>query len=76
VRANFQRAHLSEEKYDDDQAPRGFRPFHVQTVGRVVLVTYAKQDAPKHKPVGGEGLGFVEVFSTEGQLLSRLEHGP
>jgi hypothetical protein len=76
VGADFQRAQLSKEKFDDDQAPRGFSPFHDQTVGRVVLVTYAKQDAPKHKPVGGEGLGFVEVFSTEGKLLSRLEDGP
>jgi uncharacterized protein (TIGR03118 family) len=73
--ADFKPVHLSEDQFDDDRIRDNFSPFNVQTVGRVVVVTYAKQDAPKHDPVGGVGLGFVDVFSTEGKLLSRMEHG-
>src|SRR6266849_1683118 len=40
-----------------------------------LFVTYAKQDGPRHDPVGGEGFGFVDIFSTKGEFQGRLEHG-
>lgn len=72
---NFQRVHLGEDAFDDDSLPPGFAPFGVQNIGGVIFVTYAKQDGPRHDPVGGDGLGFVDLFSTSGKLISRLEHG-
>jgi uncharacterized protein (TIGR03118 family) len=69
---------FDEDAFDDDQIPKGFAPFNVQGVGPNIYVTYAKQDGPKHDPVkpGDPGDGFVDVFSSHGRLLQRLEHGP
>jgi uncharacterized protein (TIGR03118 family) len=64
-----------EESFDDDRIPKGFAPFNVQNVGGSLFVTYAKQDAPKHDDVAGAGLGFVDLFSPSGKLLTRFEHG-
>lgn len=30
----------------------------------------------KHDEVDGAGLGYVDIFSPDGRLLQRLEHGP
>lgn len=72
---NFKRVHLGEDAFDDEVIPRGFAPFNVQNVGGTLFVTYAKQDAPRHDPVGGDGLGFVELFSPSGKHIGHLEHG-
>src|SRR5215831_14100541 len=72
---NFKQVRLDEDVFDDDEGiPRGFAPFNVQGVGPNLYVTYAKQDAARHDPVGGAGLGFVDVFSSHGRLLQRLQH--
>jgi uncharacterized protein (TIGR03118 family) len=72
---NFHRKFLGEEAFDDDSIPRDFAPFNIQNIGGSLFVTYAKQDAARHDPVGGDGFGFVDIFSTEGKLQGRLEHG-
>jgi uncharacterized protein (TIGR03118 family) len=58
----------------DDKIPAGFAPFNVQNIGGRLYVTYAMQDADKHDEVDGAGLGYVDVFSTDGHLLQRLQH--
>jgi uncharacterized protein (TIGR03118 family) len=72
---DFNQEKISEEKFEDDHIPHHFAPFNVQGYGPNIYVTYARQDAAKHDPVGGAGLGFVDVFSSKGRLLARLEHG-
>ncbi len=85
---NFMPVHLGRDAFDPDgdgdhdrddrgteRIPRGFAPFNIQNVGGVLFVTYAKQDAPRHDPVGGDGLGFVEMFSPAGRHIGHLEHG-
>jgi len=72
----FHRVHLGEDAFDDDFIPRGFAPFNIQNIGGSLFVTYAKQDAQKHDDVAGPGLGFVDIFTTTGRLISRLQHGP
>jgi uncharacterized protein (TIGR03118 family) len=65
-------------EHDDHGAesiPRGFAPFNIQNIGGTLFVTYAKQDGPRHDPVGGDGLGFVELFTPEGKHIGHLEHG-
>jgi len=85
--SNFNPVKLSDEAFgnrhkgdeddeDDEDGLRGFAPFNIQGIGPNIYVTYAKQDTAKHDPVGGTGLGFVDVFSSEGRLLQRLQHGP
>jgi uncharacterized protein (TIGR03118 family) len=66
---------FSEDAFNDDDIPDGFAPFNIQNIGGSLFVTYAKQDAARHDPVGGDGLGFVDIFSTTGELEGRLEHG-
>jgi len=72
---NFQRVHLGEDAFEDERIREGFAPFNVQNIGGSLFVTYAKQDGPRHDPVGGDGLGFVDIFSTKGEFQGRLEHG-
>jgi len=51
--------------------PPGFAP----NAGGTLFVTYAKQDAARHDPVGGDGLGFVELFTPSGKHVGQLQHG-
>ena len=71
----FKRVHLDEDAFEAEGVPRGFAPFNVQNIGGTLFVTYAKQDAPRHDPVGGDGLGFVELFTPSGKHIGHLEHG-
>jgi uncharacterized protein (TIGR03118 family) len=76
---NFKQVHFGnsrdDDAFDDDEIPRDFAPFNVQNIGGTLFVTYAKQDAARHDPVGGDGLGFVELFTPEGKHIGHLEHG-
>jgi uncharacterized protein (TIGR03118 family) len=72
---NFKRVDLDEDAFHSGEIPRGFAPFNVQNVGGTLFVTYAQQDAPRHDPVGGDGLGFVELFTPTGKHIGHLEHG-
>jgi len=60
----------------DPSLPSGYAPFGIQTIGDRVFVTYAKQDADAEDEIAGQSLGFVDVFSTAGDLLGRVaQHG-
>src|ERR1700704_959391 len=72
---NFHRVRLGEDAFDDDSIPRDFAPFNIQNIGGSLFITYGKQDGPRHDPVGGDGFGFVDIFSTTGKFQGRLEHG-
>jgi uncharacterized protein (TIGR03118 family) len=60
---------------NDDRVPEGFAPFNIQNIGDTLFVTYAKQDAPRHDPVGGAGFGYVKIFTLDGKLIGHLQHG-
>lgn len=63
--------------FADPQIPAGFAPFGIQNIDGDLFVTYAKQDKAKHDDVPGDGLGYVDVFSTDGVLLHRFaSQGP
>jgi uncharacterized protein (TIGR03118 family) len=63
--------------FDDPAIPSGYGPFGIQTIGDDrIFVTYAKQDADAEDDVAGQGLGFVDVYDTSGNLLGRVaQHG-
>jgi len=73
---NFKRVSLGEEAFHAEEIPDGFAPFNVQNIGGTLFVTYAKQDALRHDPVGGDGFGFVELFSPNGNHVGHLQRGP
>ena len=62
--------------FADPSLPAGYAPFGIQTIGSRIFVTYAKQDADAEDEVAGQGLGFVDVYDTSGNLLGRVaQHG-
>jgi uncharacterized protein (TIGR03118 family) len=58
--------------FTDHRLPQSYAPFGIQNIGGNLYVTFAKQDAKKHDDVAGPGNGFVDVFDTDGNLVSRL----
>ena len=72
---NFARVHLSEDAFEDERLPEHYAPFNVQNIGGKLYVTYAKQAHSKHDELHGAGLGFVDVFTPNGRLIQRLQHG-
>jgi uncharacterized protein (TIGR03118 family) len=56
----------------DPNLPKGYAPFGIATFDNLIYVTYAKQNAQKHDDVASPGNGFVDVFDTQGKLMTRL----
>ena len=74
--SNFKPVALPAGAFHDSKIPKGFAPFNITAFGSDLLVTYAKQDKAKHDDVQGVGNGFVDLFDTSGNLISRLaQHG-
>src|SRR5712691_5842906 len=61
--------------FTDPKLPKGYAPFGIQTIGTSIFVTYAKQDAAKHDDVPGNGFGYVDQYSLDGQLVARVASG-
>jgi uncharacterized protein (TIGR03118 family) len=61
--------------FTDPSLPPGYAPFGIQSLNGQLYVTYALQDADKHDDVSGPGHGFVDVFTTSGQLVHQLTAG-
>jgi uncharacterized protein (TIGR03118 family) len=72
---NFHAATLSGGTFTDPNLPAGYAPHGVHVVGTDVFVAYAAQDAPKHDPMIGAGLGIVDQFSDEGLFAKRIVTG-
>jgi uncharacterized protein (TIGR03118 family) len=61
--------------FDDERLPRNYVPFNVQAIGNDIVVTYVLHEEGSQLETDGPGLGFVDIYSSTGQLLRRLEHG-
>jgi uncharacterized protein (TIGR03118 family) len=59
----------------DERLPHGYVPFNVQAIGNDIVVTYALHEEGSQFETDGPGLGFVDIYSSSGRLLQRLEHG-
>jgi len=64
-----------DKAFTDERLPRNFVPFNVQAIGNDIVVTYALHFAGNPFETPGPGLGFVDIYSSKGKLLRRLEHG-
>jgi uncharacterized protein (TIGR03118 family) len=49
-------------QFSDAHAPAGYAPFNIQSIGGMLFVTFAKQNAEKHDDVAGPGHGLIDVF--------------
>jgi uncharacterized protein (TIGR03118 family) len=65
----------SENSFVDENLPPGYVPFNVQAIGNDIVVTYALHMEGARFETDGPGLGFVDIYSSTGRLLRRLEHG-
>ena len=57
--------------FHDPFIPAGFANFNIQLAGSWLVVTYAKVGANGRQEVGA-GLGFVDIFTTDGTFVRRL----
>lgn len=65
--------------FTDPNLPAGYAPFGIQAIANgaggatQLYVTYAKQQAPDNiDEQAGAGLGYVDIYDTNGQLIKRL----
>ena len=58
--------------FSDPTIPAGFAPFGIVALNAQLYVTYAKQDATAHDEVLGAGLGYVNIFDANGNLVRRF----
>jgi uncharacterized protein (TIGR03118 family) len=69
--SSFKPAKLS-GSFRDRRIPPGYAPFGIALINGNLFVTYALQDAAKHDDQAGPGRGFVDVFDTDGHLITRF----
>lgn len=60
--------------FADPNLPSGYAPFNIQNLGGKLYVTYAAQGAGKDE-LDGLGLGIVDSFDLNGNLLARVATG-
>ncbi len=72
---SFNPVSLPAGAFTDNTLPSGYAPYNIQNIGGKLYVTFAQQDADKHDGNSGPGLGFVDVFDSNGALLQRLQAG-
>lgn len=68
---NYNRVTLT-GSFNDPSLPAGFAPFNIRNLGGQLYVTYAKQDALGTNDVAGPGNGFVNIFDTSGNFVTRF----
>ena len=59
----------------DPSLPSGYAPFNVQALGGSLFVTYAEQKPGSGDETAGPGLGFVDRYDLQGNLLGRVASG-
>jgi uncharacterized protein (TIGR03118 family) len=60
--------------FHDPNIPSGFAPFNIRSIGSWLYVTYAKVGADG-RDQAGQGLGFVDIFNTNGTIVKRFTSG-
>ena len=61
--------------FTDPNLPAGYVPFGIQTIAGNLFVTFANRTPGSDDENHGPGLGFVDRFDTNGNLLQRLISG-
>ncbi len=68
--SKFAPAHLA-GAFVDPTMPKGFAPFGIHSIGGDVYVTYAQVDPTSGREAVGAGLGYVDLFDGNGNLIQR-----
>jgi uncharacterized protein (TIGR03118 family) len=70
--SNFRPVSLPGKPFFDPNLPSGYGPFGIQAINGDLYVSYAKQDEEREDDVAGRGLGYVDVYDTDGKLIRRF----
>ena len=62
--------------FHDPNLPANYAPFGIQDVGGNIVVTFGHRKPGSLDEDHGAGLGYVDVFDFDGNLLLRMQHGP
>jgi uncharacterized protein (TIGR03118 family) len=73
---NFSPYPLREGAFIDPALPDGFSPYNVSAINNEIWITFAMIGTDERRELTGQGLGYVDVFDANGNLLMRLEYGP
>ncbi|WP_263384748.1 TIGR03118 family protein [Granulicella arctica] len=65
----------NDKPFTDIFLPRNFVPFNVQAIGNDIVVTYVLHQPGKPFETDGPGLGYVNIYTAQGKLVRRLQHG-
>jgi uncharacterized protein (TIGR03118 family) len=63
---------VNNKPFMDPNLPAGYAPFNIQTVGQQLYVTYAKVDPVEGEEEKGPGLGYVDIYNTDGSFVKRF----
>jgi uncharacterized protein (TIGR03118 family) len=58
--------------FADPELPDGWAPFGIQAIGNRIFVTFVKVDPDEGEEEHGQGLGIVDAFDADGNLLARV----
>lgn len=70
--SSFRPVTMPSGAFHDRDLPKDYAPFGVQRLGSDVFVTYAKPDPATGKAAPGRGMGFVDEYTPDGRLVSRV----
>jgi uncharacterized protein (TIGR03118 family) len=73
--ADHDNGHSAGNSFVDEKLPHSYVPFNVQAIGNDIVVTYVLHEDGSRFETDGPGLGFVDIYTSTGDLLQRLEHG-
>jgi uncharacterized protein (TIGR03118 family) len=73
--ADHESSQSAENSFVDEKLPHSYVPFNVQAIGNDIVVTYVLHEDGSRFETDGPGLGFVDIYTSSGRLLQRLEHG-
>jgi uncharacterized protein (TIGR03118 family) len=66
---------ITAASFTDPKLPAGYAPFGIQALNGSIFVTYAKQDGAKEDDVPGDGNGYVDQYTPDGQFVARVAPG-
>jgi len=62
-------------RFKDPNLPPGYSPFNITAIQGDLYVTYALHKAGEHDETAGPGLGIVDVYDADGNLVRRVAKG-
>lgn len=58
--------------FTDKTLPKAYAPFNIMDDNGTLYVAFAKRDKAHHDEIDGAGLGYIDTFDLNGNMLKRL----